>query len=249
MQFNAGSARRELGKYADKSKAVFLQRFFKTGKGQYAEGDLFLGINVPVTRKVAKDFEGLSLDETVKILRSPFHEERLLALILLVIKFKKAQADQKRKIYSLYLNNTGFINNWDLVDLSAPEIVGGFLFDKAKTPVYRLARSKDLWQRRIAIVATFYFIKNNKFNDTLKIARLLLDDKEDLIHKAAGWMLREVGKRNLDAEERFLKKHYKIMPRTMLRYAIERFSQRKRVLYLSRSGGQARNNGLTKAIR
>ena len=222
----------EMRKLANKKIAEHSQRFFKTGKGQYGEGDIFLGIRVPVLRKIAKKFRRISLAEVSKLLESKFHEERLLSILMLVNLFKSGDEDDQELIYELYLDKTKFINNWDIVDISAGNIVGAFLFEKDKAPLYRLVFSENLWERRIAIVATFYFIRNDEFDDTLKIAEILFTDKEDLIHKAVGWMLREVGKRVIEIEEEFLEEHYLKMPRTMLRYAIERFPETRRKMYL-----------------
>ena len=222
----------EMRKLANKEIAEHSQRFFKTGKGQYGEGDIFLGIRVPVLRKIAKKFRRISLAEVSKLLESKFHEERLLSILMLVNLFKSGDEDDQELIYELYLDKTKFINNWDIVDISAGNIVGAFLFEKDKAPLYRLVFSENLWERRIAIVATFYFIRNDEFDDTLKIAEILFTDKEDLIHKAVGWMLREVGKRVIEIEEEFLEEHYLKMPRTMLRYAIERFPETRRKMYL-----------------
>jgi 3-methyladenine DNA glycosylase AlkD len=221
-----------LKKLASRDKAKIIQRFFKTGPGQYGEGDMFHGITVPVLRKLVKEYEGISFDEVNRLLASGMHEERLLALLILVRDFTKGDAALKKKIYELYLQNTHYINNWDLVDLSAPQIVGVYLVDKSRKPLYKLARSRDLWQRRIAVLCTFTFIRQNDFADIFEISQMLLNDEHDLIHKAVGWMLREAGKRNLEAEEQFLQHHYKKMPRTMLRYAIERFPEGKRKKYL-----------------
>lgn len=221
-----------LKQLANKKKAEVLQRFFKTGPGEYGEGDVFLGIKVPDLRKVAKDFQDISTEDVIVLLESAIHEERLLALLVLVRKYVKGNETAKKRIYRLYLKKTKFINSWDLVDGSAHHIVGDYLMDKNKAPLYRLAKSEDLWERRIAILATFYFIKHGKYEETLKIARILLTDREDLIHKAVGWMLREIGKRDMIFEEMFLKQHYKKMPRTMLRYAIEKFPEPKRQQYL-----------------
>lgn len=223
---------KQLRRLADKAIAEHSQRFFKTAKGQYGEGDKFLGIRVPVLRKIARQHREISVEEACRLLKSEFHEERLLALFLLVAIFNKADDENKRIIYELYLENTRFINNWDLVDCSAEHIVGAYLQQADKQPLYDLAVSKSLWERRISIMSTFHFIKHNDFADTLRIAETLLGDKEDLIHKAVGWMLREVGKRDAQAEEEFLKKYYRQMPRTMLRYAIERFPAAKRQKYL-----------------
>ncbi len=222
--------RKELRVKASPEKAKILQRFFKTGPGEYGEGDIFLGVVVPDIREVAKKYGNLELKKVVKLLYSKIHEERLTALLIMVDKFRSG--NNKKKIYNLYLKNTKHINSWDLVDLSADKIVGVYLLDKPKLILYKLARSKSIWERRVGIMATFNFIKNNKFKETLKIAKILLNDEHDLIHKAVGWMLREIGKRDLKTEEKFLKKYYKKMPKTMLRYAIEKFPEKKRKQYL-----------------
>jgi 3-methyladenine DNA glycosylase AlkD len=229
---NAKEISKRLQKMGDKEDARFLQGFFKTGVGQYGEGDIFLGIRVPELRNLAKEYKTLPPEEVLPLLRSPYHEVRLFALILLVNAFAKGDETIQKKIYDLYVANTGYINNWDLVDLSAPNIVGAFLMERSRKPLYQLTKSKILWERRIAVLATFYFIKNNQFDDSLKTAGILLQDKEDLIHKAVGWMLREVGKRDIVSAESFLQKHCRVMPRTMLRYAIERFTPAKRRKYL-----------------
>ncbi|MFA6216427.1 MAG: DNA alkylation repair protein [Candidatus Omnitrophota bacterium] len=217
---------------SSKEKQAVLQRFFKTGKGEYGQGDIFIGVTVPQIRKVSRQYQDASLDDTIQLLKSPIHEERLAALLILIFQFTKAGHYGKKKIYDLYLKHTKYINNWDLVDLSAHHIVGAFLEGKDKNILQKLASSKLLWDRRIAIIATFYFIRRNQYHDTLMIAKQLLNDKEDLMHKALGWMLREIGKRDLVTEEKFLKDHYRKMPRTMLRYAIERFPEEKRQAYL-----------------
>ncbi len=222
----------EFKKLSNAEQAKHLQNYFKTGKGEYGEGDIFLGIRVPILRKIAKKYSALSISDATEFLKSPFHEERLFALIVLVELFRKKDKENKEKIVELYLSHTKYINNWDLVDISAPRIVGAYLFTRDKKPIYLLTRSENLWERRIAIMSTLYFIGNNEFSDTLKIAEILLKDKEDLIHKAVGWMLREVGKKDSEVEEEFLRKHYKEMPRTMLRYAIEKFPEEKRKNYL-----------------
>jgi 3-methyladenine DNA glycosylase AlkD len=221
-----------LQKLANKKRAEQSKRYFKTGSGEYGEGDVFLGIAVPELRKLSRSYRDLPLAVTETLLKSPIHEERLLALLILVLAYTKADANTQQQIYGLYLKNTAFINNWDLVDASAHYIVGAFLWDRSKKPLYRLAKSKSLWERRIAIMATFHFIRQGSFAETLKIADILIVDQEDLIHKAVGWMLREVGKRDLRTEEEFLKPRYKDMPRTMLRYAIEKFPTAKRQRYL-----------------
>ena len=222
----------DLQKLANKEDARQLQRFFKTGKGQYGEGDLFLGIRVPVLRKLAKQYYDVSLDDAARLLRSKFHEERMAALILIVNRYKKGNLFDKEAVYNLYLGHMKYINNWDLVDTSAEHIVGAHLLNRDRKILYDLAVSVDLWERRIAILSTFHFIRRNQFDDTLAISEILLNDREDLIHKAVGWLLREVGKRDIKAEESFLIKHYRNMPRTMLRYAIEKFPEAKRRMYL-----------------
>jgi 3-methyladenine DNA glycosylase AlkD len=223
--------RSELKKAANPSKAKFLSGFFKTGKGEYGEGDIFLGITVPETRKIAIKYRNLALKNVESLLKSKIHEERLCALLLLVNNYEN-NSRERDKIFDFYLRNTKYINNWDLVDLSSHEIVGDYLLDKKKSVLYKLAKSKNIWERRIAMISTYAFIRNQQFNDVLRISAILLKDKHDLIHKAVGWMLREAGKRNQQVEEDFLRKHYKGMPRTMLRYAIEKFPEKKRKAYL-----------------
>ena len=220
---------RELGSPED---ALFLQRFFKTAPGQYGHGDIFIGVRVPDTRRLLKEFKGLTADDVMPLLRSPVHEERLFALLALVRSFSAGNEAVREQVYRLYLGNTAWINNWDLVDISAPHIVGAFLEGKNSEPLYQLVRSESLWERRIAILATFHFIRRGHFDDTLALARLLLHDREDLMHKAVGWMLREVGKRDQAVAEEFLKEQCRVMPRTMLRYAIEKFTPELRQQYL-----------------
>lgn len=227
--------RGRLHSLGDAQKAQFLKGFFKTGPGEYAEGDIFLGIRVPEVRKLTREYRTLTAGGVVPLLRSPFHEERLFALLVFVREFSHGDGRAREEIYGLYRENMEFVNNWDLVDLSAPPIVGGFLEDRNGDSLYRLAESPVLWERRIAIMATFHFIRLRRFADTLKIAKILLNDREDLIHKAVGWMLREVGKRDAECEESFLKEHYREMPRTMLRYAIEKFPPSRRRMYLDGS--------------
>src|SRR3989344_348559 len=223
----------DIKKLANKQQSLILQRFFKTGKGEYGHGDIFLGIKVPETRKLADRYwQELTIDEVHELLNSKIHEKRLLALLILINKYNSSDETTKEKFFNFYLSNKANINNWDLIDLSAPHIVGDFLLNKDRKILYQLAKSKDLWERRISILSTYKFIKNNQFDDTLKISETLLKDKHDLIHKAAGWMLREVGKKSIEAEEEFLKKPHKKMPRTMLRYAIEKFPEEKRKAYL-----------------
>jgi 3-methyladenine DNA glycosylase AlkD len=216
-------------------KARILQRFFKTGPGEYGEGDRFLGIRVPEVRKVAREFRGLPRRVVVELLRSEYHEERHLALLLLVDRYARRDAAAQEEIYDLYLAHTPYINNWDLVDVSAEHIVGAHLWDRDRDPLRVLARSDLLWERRIAILATFHFIRRREYVTALEIAALLLRDPHDLIHKAVGWMLREVGKRDQAVAEHFLTGHYRDMPRTMLRYAIERYPEPLRQQYLRRN--------------
>jgi 3-methyladenine DNA glycosylase AlkD len=224
--------RRRLRSFANREKAALLQRFFKTGPGQYGEGDRFLGVMVPQTRQVVKSYRNAPLSEVVKLLRSPWHEERLCALLLLVSTFERGDDAVRKKIFDLYLGNTRYVNNWDLVDLSAHKIVGPSLDGGSRALLHRLARSKSLWERRIAVVSTFHYIGRSDFAFSLALAERLLDDDEDLMHKAVGWMLREVGKKDPAVLESFLRKHLGAMPRTMLRYAIERFPEAKRKKYL-----------------
>jgi 3-methyladenine DNA glycosylase AlkD len=219
-----------LKKCANPQRAKNSQWFFKTKKGEYGEGDVFLGINNPTIRKIAKEFHSLAINDLSKLIKSKFHEQRLIVLLILVERFK----EDEKKVFDFYLSHTKYINNWDLVDLSAYKIVGAYLENKDKKILYKLAKSKNLWERRIAILSTFHYIKQGDPRDALKIAELLINDKQDLIHKAVGWMLREIGKRcGQEIEEKFLRKYYKIMPRTMLRYAIERFNEKKRKFYLN----------------
>ncbi len=227
--------RREIRKQADPEKAKVLQRFFKTGVGDYGEGDVFMGLTVPVQRKIAQEFGGeLGSVDIKELLYSGIHEERLISLLILVDKFRKGDKSEKEKIFRFYLENAKKVNNWDLVDLTAPKIVGDFLLSRDRKILRALAVSDNLWERRIAIVSCYAFIRNNEFEDCLKISKILLDDNHDLIHKAVGWMLREVGKRNQKVLEDFLKEggRYKKMPRTMLRYSIERFDEGLRKGYL-----------------
>ncbi len=226
------SLRATLHNQANKSDAEILQRFFKTGPGEYAEGDIFIGVRVPTIRRIAREYQTVPLRDAATLLQSTIHEERMLALVILMLQYKRGTPGQQAKIYDRYMANTANINNWDLIDVTAPHIVGAFLQNLPRTPLYEFARSNSLWERRIAIISTFHFIKHNDFRDTLAIAAILLHDAHDLIHKAVGWMLREVGNRDLQAEEAFLKKHYCTMPRTMLRYAIEKFPEPKRQHYL-----------------
>lgn len=226
--------KKDLRNFADSEKKVVLQRFFKTGPGQYAEGDIFLGVTVPKSRLVARKHNNLLFEDVCQLLKSPIHEERLVALFILVARFGKGDLATKKKIYVSYLENTKFVNNWDLVDSSADKIIGQYLLEnpKEKSVLKNLVISKSLWERRIAIIATYQFIKKNVLQVTLEIAELLLNDKHDLIHKAVGWMLREIGKRDKEVERSFLRIHKSQMPRTMLRYAIEHFSPEERAKFL-----------------
>lgn len=223
---------KETKKSGNNKKAQDYQRFFKTGEGEYGSGDVFLGLTVPQSRAIALKYaKDLTFEDIEVLLRSEIHEERLIALLILVHQFQNEELLQRR-IYEFYLKHTKFVNNWDLVDLSSDKIVGAYLLDKPKDILYKLAKSQNLWERRIAMIATYNFIKNNEFNDAIGIAEVLITDENDLIEKAVGWMLREVGNRNLKLEEKFLKKHYKIMGRTALRYAIEKFPEKTRQAYL-----------------
>jgi len=221
----------ELEKKRNLERARINSRFFKTSKGEYGEGDIFLGLTVPEIRIIARKYANITFEDIEKLIYSKFHEYRLVALLILVEKFKKTGG---KKVVDFYLSHSKQVNNWDLVDLSAYKILGAYLFDKDKSILYKFARSKNLWQRRIAIISTFYFINNDRFMETLKISEILLSDEHELIHKAVGWMLREIGKKDPKIEEEFLRKHYKNMPRTMLRYAIEKFSEEKRRYYLKK---------------
>ncbi|MDP3728373.1 MAG: DNA alkylation repair protein [bacterium] len=219
----------------NEEKAKIYADFFKTGKGQYGEGDIFLGITVPQQRIIAKKYLSLNFKDLEYFLKNPTHEYRFTSLVILTEQFKKANEKEKKKIFDFYIKQRKYINNWDLIDCTTPNIVGAYLFDKDKTILYKFAKSSSMWEHRIAILATLYFIKKNKFKETLEIAEILLNDKHDLIHKATGWMLRELGKKDQIIEEEFLQKNYKIMPRTMLRYAIERFPEEKRSLYMQKT--------------
>jgi 3-methyladenine DNA glycosylase AlkD len=226
---------KELLSLRDPKKADFMANYFKTGKGEYAEGDVFLGgIVTDVARKISGKYRDLPMSDVEKLLKSKYHEERWIALGIFANRYKLADSETKKQLYDFYLKNTKYINNWDLVDGSAGPIVGTYILDNPKevTVLDKLVKSKNLWERRISIMATFAFIKKGNFDKTLEIAEKLLTDKEDLIHKAVGWMLREVGNRDLATEEKFLKKNIKAMPRTMLRYAIEKFPEKLRLQYL-----------------
>ncbi len=224
--------KRELKILANPEKAKINQKFFKTRKGEYGEGDIFLGVTTPESRKIAKKYRDIEFKELKTLLNSKIHEERFVSLLILIDKFERGDEKKKKEVVDFYLKNLKWINNWDLVDVSAYKILGSYLYNKDRKILYNLATSKNLWEKRISIIATLYFINKNDFSDTLKISEVLLSDEHDLIHKAVGWMLREIGKIDLHAEEDFLKKYYKKMPRTMLRYAIEKFPEEKRQKYL-----------------
>lgn len=222
----------EMERIANPQQAAFFSKFFKTGKGEYGEDDVFLGLSVPQQRTLAKKYKTLALDDIQRLLESPFHEHRLTALFILVHQYQKVNTKGQENILRFYLRNLEHVNNWDLVDSSSYAILGHYLLEKPKEPLYTFAQSKNIWERRIAIVSTFYFIRKGEYTPTLKIATLLLNDKEDLIHKACGWMLRELGKKDETALRKFLNENGKRMPRTMLRYAIERFDEKTRKKYL-----------------
>lgn len=229
----SGDIRARLRKRADPARVPILQRFFKTGPGEYGEGDVFAGITVPDLRDLCRECRDTAIPQILELLASTVHEERLLALMLMVDAFKRGTDARKRDIYRLYLANTKFINNWDLVDSSAAQIVGAWLSTRSRAPLRRLARSSSLWERRIAIIATLFFIRQDDLDETFRIADLLRTDDQDLMHKAVGWMLREAGKRNPETQREYLKTRYRRMPRTMLRYAIERFPEAERRRYLA----------------
>ncbi|MDR1952462.1 MAG: DNA alkylation repair protein [Elusimicrobiota bacterium] len=215
--------------------AKHLSMFFKTKKGEYGYGDKFWGLNIPLQRKIAKKyFLNLTLKDIEETLRSPIHEIRFSSLLVLIEKYKIAANSEKKSIADLYLSNTKYINNWDLVDLSAPAIAGDFWFNSSLEKMFDLAYSNDLWKERIAIISTFYFIKRDRFDETLKLCEYFLEHNHDLIHKAAGWMLREIGKRNKEILYCFLDKFHKKMPRTMLRYSIEKLSDKERKQYMKK---------------
>ncbi len=237
-EYNIGIMNRdilkEIKRYENKEKASHLSRFFKTGKGQYAEGDLFIGLNVPTTRMIAKSFyKTTQICELQELISNQFHEVRLCALFMMVLKFQKTDAKEQKQIYELYKGNIRYINNWDLVDLSAPQIVGRYLY-KDPAELWEYAQTNHLWSQRISIIATFYHIKNKVYQPTFELSEYFLTHKHDLIHKATGWMLREAGKRDINVLYDFLNKHNKTMPRTMLRYAIEKLSPEERKFYMTK---------------
>ena len=229
------TVREDLDKYADAEKAAFLPRFFKAFPGGYGEGDLFIGVSVPNQRRIARNYyKEFTLKNLEELIGDPIHECRLTAIFILVLKYRKAKTEGEREeLVKFYLDNLPSINNWDLVDSSAYKILGPHLMNKDRSLLYRLSQSGDLWQERISIIATLHFIRNNSFEDTLRLAEIMLEHKHDLIHKAVGWMLREIGNRDFNVEYEFLKVHYKKMPRTMLRYAIEKFEPGLRKKFLA----------------
>ncbi len=229
---SSGRLEQALVELADADRAVQMGRYFKTGPGEYGEGDRFFGIRVPQLRKLAKQYTDLPLDDIIRLLHSTYHEQRMTALLILTYQFPKQSKRGRAEIFRSYLDNTRWINHWDLVDVTAPHILGAYLWERSRKPLYTLAASESLWERRMAVVATLYFIRCGQFKDTLDIVDLLIEDSQDLIHKATGWMLREVGKQNQDVLERYLLARYSRMPRTMLRYAIEKLPESRRQAYL-----------------
>ena len=234
---NAVDLQNMLNQHASDTDAIFLQRFFKTGPGEYGEGDLFIGLRVPQTRQICRDFFELSIDQIEVMLESPIHEHRLAGLIIMSnqAKSKKFPTNYKELLYELYLRRTDRINNWDLVDTSCRDVVGGYLMDKPRDILYQLAESSDLWERRIAIVSTWEFIRHGDLDDTFRLSKALKNDKQDLIHKASGWMLREAGKKDVNRLVEFLDENATTMPRTMLRYSIEKLPEAQGRYYLGLS--------------
>lgn len=234
---NLASVKKDLKSKARPSRAEILQRFFKTGPGEYGEGDIFIGIDSPTLHTVAQKYQDLDFSVLTDLIKSKIHEERALALSILVIQYKKAQKkqdlSQQKKIYNFYFKYKKHINNWDLVDMSCRDVMGAYLFDKDRRILYKLAKSKSLWDRRLAIISTLYFLREKDYKDTLKISEMLLKDEQDLIHKASGWMLREMGKRDEEPLIQFLNKHAAHMPRTMLRYSLEKLSPTLKKKYMA----------------
>jgi len=223
---------KKLQEKANPSKAKLLQGFFKTGPGEYGEGDVFLGLTMGENRELSKEFKNLSFEDIQELLNTDIHEKRMIALLILIEQYRRADEDKKKEIFRFYLGNTKNINNWDLVDVTTPRIVGDYLLDRPREILYKLARSNNLWERRISILATFTFIRQGQFEDTLRISKILLGDSHDLMHKAVGWMLREVGKKDIEVLKSFLRDNYSKIPRTALRYAIERFPEDERKKWL-----------------
>lgn len=229
---NALLVKKELKTYINKEKKAFLPKFFRAHPGGYGEGDKFLGVVVPDQRRIAKKYKNLALSEIETLLKSKYHEERLTGLFILTIQFEQSKDKEKEKLAKFYIKNISSVNNWDLVDSTAHKILGPYLINKDKKLLYEWVDSNSIWKRRTSIMTTFYFIKYGNFQDTLKLASKLLDDREDLIHKAVGWMLREIGKNDVKTLEKFLRNNYKKMPRVMLRYSIEKMPTQKRIAYL-----------------
>jgi 3-methyladenine DNA glycosylase AlkD len=228
----AKDVERELNALENPADAEFLQRFFKTGSGQYGEGDVFIGLRVPQTRVITKKYRELPLPEIEKLLDSPIHEHRLAAVIIMTERAKRAQEEEKKGLYDLYLRRVDRMNNWDIIDISCGHVVGGYLLDKPRDILYKLARSKVMWERRVAIISTSRFIAQGDLDDTFKLAELLLGDNDDLIHKASGWMLREAGKKDEVRLKDFLDQHAATMPRTMLRYSLEKLHPTDKAHYM-----------------
>lgn len=225
---------KEIKKYSHPDKVKVYSRFFKTGKGEYGYGDVFLGLTVPEQRKLAQKYVELVFKDVRKLLYNRYHEHRLMGLLILCYKYQKADDAEKQKIIDFYIQHRHRGNNWDLIDCIADRLLGKHILDKDKSILYKLAKSESIWDRRIAIITTFEFIRNKRFDDTIKIAEILLNDSHDLIQKAVGWMLREMGKRNEKELIKFLDKHYNTMPRTMLRYAVERLDKKKKMFYMKK---------------
>jgi 3-methyladenine DNA glycosylase AlkD len=221
-------------KQADPEHASRLQGFFKTGKGEYGEGDVFLGLRVPDQRKIAKKYKELPIPDVLRLLQSGIHEHRLTSMFILTYQFNKGDEKKRKQIVDLYLKHTAYVNNWDIVDSSAHKILGAWLIDKPRDILYKLAESESLWEKRISIISTFAFINQGDFVDSLALAEKLVNEEHDLIHKASGWVLRVVGKKDQQALEDFLLRHYKTMPRTMLRYAIERLPEDRRKFFMGK---------------
>lgn len=228
---------KDLRKFSSKEKAQILQRFFKTGPGQYGEGDVFIGVKVPEIRQVCREHRDIKLPEVKKLVQSEIHEDRVLGLLILVDQFNRADEKKQKQIFDFYIKNRKHINNWDLVDLTAPNIVGIWLYENDQSaPLYQWVKSKKLWERRIAVLATFTFLRRGRYQETLDLCQMLLNDPEDLMHKASGWMLREMGKRDLKPLLQFLNQYAHVMPRTMLRYSIEKLSPKLKKKYMTQKG-------------
>ena len=224
----------ELKSMANPEKVAYLQRFFKTGPGEYAEGDLFLGLMNPQTRSIAKANKSLPISELQILLENRYHEARLCALVIATERYKRAKPVEKKELYDFFIKNTRYINNWDLIDDTCPHVIGEYLLDKDRSILYKFAKSKNLWEQRIAIISSRTFVRNGDFKDTIVLAEMLIDHKHDLMHKAVGWMLREIGKRDKETLSEFLEKYATKMPRTALRYAIEHYPEPERQYFLKK---------------